>query len=265
MILRAQRSILVIDDHPGVREHYRDLLEPDGFHVVEASNGADALVWFLRETADLVILDLRMPVLDGRSFLEYRGRLENIREVPVLVISSWLDDAGLHQSLLLFGADQVLLKPVRRKDLLSAVREAFVQPRRPDIVARDAGPLARRRQDARVTFSVPIRVRGRSAAEIQGTLHDLSAGGLGAFLPDRLHHGEPITTTLDIKGGSLALTGFVQWADGRKTAIGYRHGIRFAQRQDDTFPLHAYSFFREIPQAASRGAVSQDRSACIVT
>lgn len=256
MIVQAQRSILVIDDHPGVREHYRNLLEPDGFHVVEASNGAEALVWFLRETADLVILDLRMPVLDGRSFLEYRGRLANIQEVPVLVISCWLDDAGLHQNLLLFGTDQVLLKPVRREDLLSAVREAFMRPCPPAVLARDAGPEARRRQDARVTFSLPIRVRGRSAAEIQGKLHDLSAGGLGAFLPDRLYHGEPITTTLDIRGGSLALTGFVQWADGRRTAIGYRHGIRFAQRQEDTFPLHAYSFFREISQAASRGAIT---------
>jgi len=60
MVLQAQRSILVVDDHPGVREHYRCLLEADGFHVVEAANGAEALIWFLRETADLVILDLRM-------------------------------------------------------------------------------------------------------------------------------------------------------------------------------------------------------------
>ncbi len=256
MVLEAQRSILVVDDHPGVREHYRDLLEPDGFRVVEAGNGAEALVWFLRETADLVILDLRMPVLDGRSFLEYRGRLAKLREIPVLVVSSWLDDAGLTRSLLLLGADQVLLKPVGREDLISVVREAFMKPHRPNILASAAGSESRRRHDARVAFSVPIRVRGRSAAEMQGKLHDLSAGGLGVFLPDRLHHGEPITTTLDIEGGSLALTGFVQWADGKRTPIGYRHGIRFAQRQDDMFPLHAYSFFREISPTVSRGAIS---------
>lgn len=257
MVSQTQRSILVIDDHPGVREHYRDLLETEGFRVVEAGNGAEALIWLLKEeTADLVILDLRMPVLDGRSFLEYRRRLASIREVPVVVISSWLDDARLHHSLRLLGADQVLLKPICRQDLLRAVQETFAKPRRPAVRAGAADSEAGRRQDARVAFSVPIRIRGRSAAEIQGRLHDLSAGGLGAFLPDRLHHGEPITATLDVKGGSLALTGFVQWTDGKRTAVGYRHGIRFAQRQDDTFPLYAYSFFRGISQTPSRGAIS---------
>lgn len=256
MISQIQRRILVIDDHPGVREHYRDLLETDGFRVVEASNGAEALVWFLRETADLVILDLRMPVLDGRSFLEYRGRLEKIRDVPVVVVSSWIDDAVLHQTLLLLGADKVLLKPVRREELIRAVREAFANPPRPAVLAPATGQETTMRQDARVTFSVPIRIRGQSAAEIQGRLHDLSAGGLGAFLPDRLNHGEPITAMLDTKGGSLALAGFVQWNDGKRTTIGYRHGIRFAQRQEDTFPLYAYSFFCETSQTPSHGAVS---------
>ncbi|MEE9137546.1 MAG: response regulator [candidate division NC10 bacterium] len=256
MVLQAQRSILVVDDHPGVREHYRCLLEADGFHVVEAANGAEALIWFLRETADLVILDLRMPVLDGRSFLEYRRRLEKIREVPVLVITCWLDDSGVHQDLLRLGAERVLQKPVRREDLLGAVQETFVRPHHPAVVPPEAATEAGRRQDARVAFSVPIRIRGRSAANIPGRLHDLSAGGLGAYFPDRLLHGEPITVNLDIEGGTLALTGFVQWADERRTTRGYRHGIRFAQRQEQTFPLHAYSFFHEISHTSTHRATS---------
>lgn len=256
MVLQPQRSVLVVDDHPGVREHYRSLLETEGFQVVEAGNGAEALIWFLRETADLVILDLRMPVLDGRSFLEYRRRLVKIREVPVLVITCWLDDSEVHQSLLRLGADRVLQKPVRREDLLSGVRETLITPRRPTVVPPEAATEAGRRQDARVAFSIPIRIRGRSAANIPGRLHDLSAGGLGAYFPDRFLHGEPITVNLDIDGGTLALTGFVQWADERRTTRGYRHGIRFTQRQEQTFPLYAYSFFHEISQASTHRATS---------
>ncbi|MFQ5990234.1 MAG: two-component system response regulator, partial [Candidatus Methylomirabilales bacterium] len=178
MILQAQRTIMVIDDHPGVREHYRNLLEANGFRVVETSNGAEALIWFLKETADLIILDLRMPVLDGRSFLEYRGRLAKVRDVPVLVVSSWMDDSGLCQSLLRLGAARLLQKPLRREDLLGAVREALERPRRLVPPPREAAPEAGRRQDARVAFSVPIRIHARAAADMSGRLHDLSAGGL---------------------------------------------------------------------------------------
>jgi hypothetical protein len=190
--------------------------------------------------------------LDGRSFLEYRGKLARVRQVPILVVSSWLDDAGLHETLLRLGAEEVLRKPVRNADLLRAVREALAGPNRPAVQAPAGAAEPRRRQDARVAFGVPLRVRGPSGAEIAGRLHDLSAGGLGAYLPDRLRQDEPITVTLDIKGGSLILAGFVQWADGKRTAKGYRHGIRFAQKQEDTFPLHAYSFFQEASKAPSQ-------------
>ncbi len=247
---------MVIDDHPGVREHYRNLLEANGFCVVEACNGAEALIWFLKETADLIILDLRMPVLDGRSFLEYRSRLAKIREVPVLVVSSWMEDSGLCQSLLRLGADRLLQKPLRREDLLGAVQEALERPHPLAPPPRETAPEAARRQGARVAFTVPIRIRATSGADMSGRLHDLSAGGLGAHLPDRLLHGEPITVTLDAKGGSLALPGFIQWADEKRTDLGYRHGIRFSERQEETFPLYAYSFFHESSPAPSQGATA---------
>ena len=84
-----------------------------------------------------------------------------------------------------------------------------------------------------------------SSLEASGRLCDISAGGLGAYLPHRLSDGETITVSLDIKGHCLALTGFVQWAAEMPTAGGCRHGIRFAERQEDSFPLYTYSFYRD--------------------
>ena len=241
--MRAQHTLMIVDDNRLIRATYRGLFEAEGFAVVEASNGAEALLWLHRGKQDLILLDLEMPVMDGRSFLEHRLAHAHIRDVPVLVVSGGLDDAGLRRSLLKLGADRLLHKPVHLQELVGAAREILATPRIPKAWSSMEVCGASGRQHARVTFTVPIRVQTGSSVEASGRLRDLSAGGLGGYLSHRLPHGKAITVSLYIKGRSLTLMGFVQWADEDSTAAGYRHGIRFTERQDDTFPLYTYSFF----------------------
>ena len=249
--MQTQHTLMIIDDNLLFREQYRDLLEAEGFSVVEARNGAEGLIWLLGETADVIVLDIEMPVMDGRSFLEYRLRHAKIREIPVVVVSSRLDDAGLRRTLLRLRADRLLQQPLNREDLLGTVRGLLARPRVPvipsSVKARDVGA----REDGRLTFTVPIRVRTCSSGETSGMLRDLSTRGLGAYLPRRLHEWEPITISLTLEGRSLALTGYVQWFTESRTIMSYRYGIQFTEGQHDSFPLHAYLFFRE-HSAASR-------------
>lgn len=247
--MRARHTVLVVHDDRLTREHYRDVLEADGFPVIEADNGAEALLWLLRETAALIILDSELPVLDGRSFLEYRLRHAEIWTIPVLVVSSRLDDAGLDHVLLRLGADRLIYKPITRDDLLSAVWETLAKPRPSAVSPPPEARETARLQDTRVAFTVPIRVHKHSSFLTLGTLRDLSAGGLGVYLPRQLTPGEVITVSVDFLGHSMSLTGVVQWAGKDFTAKGYRHGIRFIERQEDPFPLHVYSFFTKHPEA----------------
>ncbi|MFQ5961782.1 MAG: response regulator, partial [Candidatus Methylomirabilales bacterium] len=240
-----QHTLMIVDDNRLIRETYRDLFQAEDFVVVEATNGAEALLWLQRKKAQLILLDLEMPVMDGRSFLEYRLAHAKIRKIPVLVVTSRPDDATLRQSLLNLGADRLLQKPVHLEKLVSAVREMLMTPRILKVWSPLEAPEASGRQDARVTFTVPIRVRSGAFVETRGRLRDLSAGGLGAYLPQRLPHGNTITVSLDIEGRSLALMGFVHWADASLTTMGYHHGIRFFEKQENSFPLYTYSFFRE--------------------
>lgn len=247
ILMPAPHTVLVIDNDPLLRASYRDLLKTEGFSVVEASNGADALIWFQRGTANIILLDLEMPVLDGRTFLEYRLRHPTLRAIPVLVLSNQLAEAGLRQALDYLGVNRLLEKPVAREDLLDVVREVLAEIR--TVASATEVEEAGGRRDPRIAFTVRLRVRTKTSLETAGTLHDLSAGGLGAFLPDRIAHGEAITLSLDIEGRSLVLGGVVRWAGESLTAMGYCHGILFTEKQEDAFPLHVYSFFRERPQA----------------
>ena len=243
--MEASYTVLIIDDDPVTREAYQAFLETKGFSAVGAINGAEAILWLESNTAAMILLDLKMPVMDGRSFLEHRARQEKIREVPVLVVSGWLDEAETRQTLVQLGADRLLRKPVDREELIGTVREILAKRPAPDVPPQQEVQKPRKREDSRVAFTVPIRVRTGSSLEASGRLCDISAGGLGAYLPHRLSDGETITVSLDIKGHSLALTGFVQWTGEEPAAVGCRHGIRFAEKQEDSFPLYTYSFYRD--------------------
>ncbi len=243
--MHTSLTIMIIDDDPLTRESYQALLEAEGFSAVGARNGAEAILWLESRTAAMILLDLKMPVMDGRSFLEHRARQAKIREVPVLVVSGWLDEAETRETLLQLGADRLLWKPVDQEDLLGTVREILAKRSASDAPPPQEAQKSRRRQDSRVAFTLPIRVRTGSSLEASGRLCDISAGGLGAYLPRCLSDEETITVSLDIKGHSLALTGFVQWTAENPTGIGCRHGIRFAERQEDSFPLYTYSFYRD--------------------
>jgi len=100
-------KVLVIDDEPPIRKLLRMGLSTQGYDILEASNGKNALEK-LAEGPALIILDLGLPDIQGHELLRMiRGRNES---VPIVVLSSRGDEAGKVQALDL-GADDYLTKP----------------------------------------------------------------------------------------------------------------------------------------------------------
>lgn len=111
--------ILLVDDDSDARELVAQLLEQDGYAVITAQDGADALTK-LTEGAPprLIILDLNMPELDGAGFAHCLLRKPTFGRVPVLVVSGSV--TGRQQATLL-GADAFLQKPLQHGILLEEV------------------------------------------------------------------------------------------------------------------------------------------------
>ena len=89
-------SILVIDDQPETRETITDLIQNEGHSFQAASNGREAMDW-LEAQADLpclILLDLRMPVMDGWDFLRVVGSVPRLASIPVVVISGSIQRDG---------------------------------------------------------------------------------------------------------------------------------------------------------------------------
>ena len=115
-----RRRILVVDDHPENRAVVTALLEPLGFAIDEAGDGLEALEALDGGAADLVLLDLVMPGMDGFEFLPLLRDRPYGRRLPVVAMSASVSD--LHRSRAVeAGADAFLPKPVVLADLLGMV------------------------------------------------------------------------------------------------------------------------------------------------
>ena len=111
------QTILVVDDERKLRQMIRVYLEREGFRVIEASNGQEALYQTRLEKPDLVIPDLMMPEMNGYDYLRKRES----DEVPVIVLTAKVEETDEVLGLEL-GADDYVTKPFGIQALMARVR-----------------------------------------------------------------------------------------------------------------------------------------------
>jgi DNA-binding response OmpR family regulator len=128
------KSILVVDDERNIVELIRMYLEKEGFGVVSAGDGEQALVQFERTGPDLVILDLMLPKKDG---FEVCRELRRKSDVPILMLTARSEDVDAIVGLEL-GADDYVTKPFNPRALVARVKAIL---RRTDGTARGGRPM----------------------------------------------------------------------------------------------------------------------------
>jgi CheY-like chemotaxis protein len=122
---RARRRILVVDDDADLIAVLSDGLELLGEHeVIAARDGVSGLERFEEVAPDCVVVDVRMPGLDGYQFVRaLRGDRATAR-TPIIVLSALVQDREQLAGLL-SGADAYLLKPVKIVDLIAAIEQVI--------------------------------------------------------------------------------------------------------------------------------------------
>jgi CheY-like chemotaxis protein len=116
------RTILVIDDDADARRILREFLTAEKFLVHAAGNGQHALNLLERiDPPDLILLDYKMPVMDGKQFLAVLRRTPKLQAIPVVILSA----ATREWSGATLEVEDVLTKPVDLELLLSSVSRIF--------------------------------------------------------------------------------------------------------------------------------------------
>jgi DNA-binding response OmpR family regulator len=111
-------TIMVVDDQAHIRRMVRDYLEAQGFKVVVAENGRQALYSARHEKPDLILLDIMMPEMDGYEFIRvYRKE----QDTPVILLTAKLEETDKVVGLEL-GADDYVTKPFGMRELVARIR-----------------------------------------------------------------------------------------------------------------------------------------------
>jgi DNA-binding response OmpR family regulator len=112
------KTIMVVDDEKRLVSLVESYLTQEGYRVVSANNGVEALPIASREKPDLIILDLMMPEMDGYGFMrEHRKEMDT----PIILLTARVDDEERVIGLEL-GADDYITKPFRPRELVARVR-----------------------------------------------------------------------------------------------------------------------------------------------
>lgn len=118
----ATRTILIVDDDPSVTETFERMLRLEGYQVVSALSADAGLAQAARSQPHAIILDLRMPLVDGLQFLRTLRSRDEHAKMPVAIVTGdyFLDDA-VSRELRALGAE-VRFKPLWLEDLLALAR-----------------------------------------------------------------------------------------------------------------------------------------------
>lgn len=131
----SKKIILIVEDQPGFRRIYRDVLETDGYEVLEAEDGATGWTMVQERKPNLVLLDLGLPILDGFEVLKkIRGDAQT-RSIPVIIFSVLGEQKDIQRGMEL-GANDYTVKGfytprqilAKIKDLLSKLPPSDTVP-----------------------------------------------------------------------------------------------------------------------------------------
>jgi DNA-binding response OmpR family regulator len=125
--MTMSKTILVADDKANLRNLVREYLEAEGFRVVIAADGREALFTARQEKPDLILLDIMMPEMSGYDFLRaYRKE----RETPIILLTARLEETDKVMGLEL-GADDYVTKPFGMKELVARIHAVLRRAGRP--------------------------------------------------------------------------------------------------------------------------------------
>ncbi len=118
--------ILIVDDDPQILEVFSSLLEDAGYQVDKAEHALAAVAAVVRSAPDLILADIRMPIVDGKELVQELKSHVDSRDIPVIAVTGY-DAPGSRESALKAGYDDYLTKPIDPKTFGKRIGELLGQ------------------------------------------------------------------------------------------------------------------------------------------
>ena len=237
----ATRTILIVDDEPGIVAIARDYLDRAGFRVITAGDGATALRLARAEQPSLLVLDLMLPGMDGLDVTRTLREDMITRKLPIIMLTARVEETDRLIGLEL-GADDYITKPFSPRELVARVRAVL---RRAE-GERDAAPILRA-GDLTIDF-------GRRSVRVGSQPVDLTATEFDLLAILAREPGRPFT-----RAQLLELAYDVNYAGFDRTVDAHIKNLRRKIEPDPRSPTYVltiygvgYKFAENLESAGSR-------------
>lgn len=114
------KKILVVDDEADIREIVRLYLSQEGYEIIEACNGQEAIMKTAEHKPDLIILDIMMPGINGFEVIKHLKEDPATHNIPIIILSVLAQDSQYRQGIL-----DYVSKPFQQEELISTVNKTF--------------------------------------------------------------------------------------------------------------------------------------------
>jgi two-component system, cell cycle response regulator DivK len=125
-------TVLLVEDTEDNRFMMRRLLEMTGYHVVEATNGEEAVKLARSERPQMILMDLSLPVIDGLAATRLIRKLPDFEETPIIAVSAH-DTADFQVEALDAGCDSYITKPIDFNELEQLISQLLQKGRNSDV------------------------------------------------------------------------------------------------------------------------------------
>jgi len=138
---RKNVGILIVDDESIIRMDLREILQEKGYNVIgEAKNGLEVLAFCQKVTPDLIIMDIKMPEMDGLEVLKEMNKDIEFPKVPVVMLTAY-NQPELIEKAISLGVFGYIVKPIRESNLIPAIEISLARSSEFKTIQKDVGKL----------------------------------------------------------------------------------------------------------------------------
>jgi len=185
--MKPKKSILLVDDNPSSLIYLGILIKRLGYDVLTAKNGAEALRIMKEKRPSLVLLDIVMPVMDGKTCLTIAKNDPEIKDIPIFMLTSRFD---ILRDCARIGCNGYLKKPVNLSELYEVIQNTIEETPR---------------QNLRVTLSLKVTLSYQDKREVLYATN-LSLEGIYLRREEPLDIGTPVVIKLHLPPPSETIT-----------------------------------------------------------
>jgi len=125
--MEEAKTVLLVDDDLTLREMYEERLKTEGFNIIQATNGEEALAKARESKPHIILLDIMMPKVNGFDVLKELKATEELKNIPVIVLTALIQDVDRVQGKKLGAVDYIVKSETMPGEVIAKIKNAIGQ------------------------------------------------------------------------------------------------------------------------------------------